>query len=100
SSISLDFAALSYVSPDMTAYSYRMEGIEKTWTTVQPNRKVYYTSLPPGQYTFKVKAAVNGITGQSGRELVIQVLPPFWASRLAYLVYALLVLLTGYYIVR
>jgi len=100
SSISLDFAALSYVSPDMTAYSYMMEGIEKTWTTVQPNRKVYYTSLPPGEYTFKVKAAVNGVAGQPARELVIQVLPPFWASPLAYLLYVLLVLLAGYYIVR
>jgi signal transduction histidine kinase len=100
SSISMDFAALSYISPDRTAYSYRMEGVEKNWTTIQPNRKVYYTNLSPGEYIFKVKAVVNGAAGAAERQLVIRILPPFWASPLAYLLYALLVLAIGFYLIR
>lgn len=100
SSISLDFAALSYVSPDMTTYNYMLEGLEKNWTRIKPNRKVYYTNLSPGEYTFKVNASVDGGLTESGRQLVIQILPPFWASPLAYSLYALLVLAIGYYVVR
>jgi signal transduction histidine kinase len=100
SSISLDFAALSYISPDMTSYRYMMSGVDESWTTIQPNRKVYYTNLSPGEYVFKVKAAVNGAGDESERQLIVHILPPFWASPLAYLVYALLVLSIGFYIIR
>jgi len=100
SSISLDFAALSYISPDMTSYRYMMSGVDESWTTIQPNRKVYYTNLSPGEYVFKVKAAVNGTGDESERQLIIHILPPFWASPLAYLFYALLVVSIGFYIIR
>jgi ligand-binding sensor domain-containing protein/signal transduction histidine kinase len=100
SSISMDFAALSYISPDMTTYRYMMTGVDENWTTIQPNRKVYYTNLPPGEYVFKVKATVNGAGGEPERQLTIHILPPFWASRLAYLFYALLITGLGFYIIR
>lgn len=100
SSISMDLAALSYISPDMTAYSYMMTGVDESWTTIQPNRKVYYTNLSPGEYVFKVKAAVNGAGEQPERQLTIRILPPFWASPLAYLFYTLLIVSIGFYIIR
>ena len=43
SSFSIDFAALSYVSPDMTEYAYKMVGLDKEWTHIQTNRKAYFT---------------------------------------------------------
>lgn len=100
SSISMDIAALSYISPDMTAYSYMMTGVDESWTTIQPNRKVYYTNLSPGEYVFKVKAAVNSAGEQPERQLTIRILPPFWASPLAYLFYTLLIVSIGFYIIR
>ena len=59
SSISIDFAALSYISPEMTAYKYKLEGLDDDWTKIKTNRKVYFTNLSPGTYTFKIKAAAN-----------------------------------------
>ncbi len=59
SSISIDFAALSFTSPEVTEYSYIMKGLDKDWTYIKSNRKVYYTNLEPGTYTFKLKAAAN-----------------------------------------
>jgi signal transduction histidine kinase/ligand-binding sensor domain-containing protein/DNA-binding response OmpR family regulator len=87
-SLSLDFAALSYLSPEMTGYMYTLNGFDKDWTWLKTNRKVFYTQLPPGTYTFLVKAAENGKNwGSESAKLEIRILPPFWASPLAYLVY-------------
>src|SRR5690606_37182687 len=57
SSFSIDFAALSYTSPQMTEYAYLMEGLDKNWTYLKTNRKAYFTKLLPGIYIFKVKAS-------------------------------------------
>ncbi|GAA4801576.1 two-component regulator propeller domain-containing protein [Olivibacter ginsenosidimutans] len=93
SSFSIDFAALSYISPDMTEYTYKMEGLEPNWTYLQTNRKAYFTELPPGVYTFKV-SSVNSEGKRIGKEatLWIRILPPYWASPLAYTLYFLLLI--------
>jgi signal transduction histidine kinase/ligand-binding sensor domain-containing protein len=89
-SFSIDFAALSFTSPGMTEYMYIMEGLDKEWTYLKTNRKVYFTDLSPGSYTFKVRATMNsGIWNGKDASVVIEILPPFWASKLAYFVYAL-----------
>jgi ligand-binding sensor domain-containing protein/signal transduction histidine kinase len=89
STISIDFAALSFTSPEMNEYAYKMEGFDKEWTLLKSNRKAYFTELPPGHYTFKVKASNgSGVWNNKSAELEIEILPPFWASRWAYLLYA------------
>src|SRR5690606_40722146 len=60
SSFSIDFAALGFVSPVMTEYTYKMEGLDKEWTHIRTNRRVYFTELPPGDYTFRVNVADSG----------------------------------------
>jgi signal transduction histidine kinase/ligand-binding sensor domain-containing protein len=99
SSFSIDFAALSYTTPEITAYKYKMEALEKEWTQVRMNRKVYFTNLAPGNYTFRVMAATNGHWGQE-KQLTIIITPPFWATRWAWCIYAFIVLAIGYYVVR
>lgn len=101
STFSIDFAALSYTAPEMTEYAYKMEGLDKDWTYLQANRKVYFTGLAPGTYQFRVKAA-NGSGFWNSRELSLQIriLPPFWASQWAYALYALLLVITVLYIIR
>jgi len=86
-SISIDFAALSYRSPELTQYSYRLEGLETGWTKLKTNRRVYFTKLPPGEYTFQVKAAT--IVGRWGQEqkLKLIIAPPWWLSSQAYVLY-------------
>ncbi|WP_160711780.1 ligand-binding sensor domain-containing protein [Chitinophaga solisilvae] len=91
SSFSIDFAALSYTSPAMTAYAYKMEGLDQDWTYLESNRKAYFTKLSPGAYRFLVRAAnSSGNWSVSPRVLHIEILPPFWASYGAYTFYLLL----------
>jgi len=99
SSISIDFAALSYVSPEMTTYKYKLQGLDDEWTNIKTNRKVYFTNLSPGTYTFKIKAAINGLWSKNERELIIEIKPPIWATAWAYLLYAILAGLVLYYFI-
>lgn len=103
SSFSIGFAALSYFSPEMTEYAYRMQGLYKDWEYLKTNRKVYFTKLAPGSYVFEAKALLNGSDrwSQKNVKLLIRVLPPFWKSAAAYIVYTLLiVLLVSYLFIR
>lgn len=99
SSFNLDFAALSYNSPEMTQYCYFMEGLDKEWTAVRPNRKVYFTNLTPGRYVFKLKAFING-SWTPTKELRIHILSPWWATTLAYVIYWGLLIGLIYYLLR
>jgi signal transduction histidine kinase/DNA-binding response OmpR family regulator/streptogramin lyase len=92
SNISLDVAALSYIIPEMNGYAYKMDGIDKSWTQLKNNRKIYYTKLSPGEYTFRVKGANSeGIWNNHETKLLIKVLPPYWATIWAYLFYSAVV---------
>ena len=100
SSVSFDFAALSYISPEMTAYQYKLEGLDKEWTMLKTNRKVYFTNLSPGKYIFKIKASINDVwSDKNERELTIIITPPIWATAWAYLIYVLLGILILSYII-
>lgn len=100
SSFSIDFAALSFASPEVTEYRYKMEGLDNDWTYLKTNRKVYFTNLQPGTYTFKVKAAVNGICNKAETRLTVYIAPPFWATWWAYGIYVLCAAFLLYYILR
>jgi ligand-binding sensor domain-containing protein len=99
SSFSIDFAGLSFTSPEMTEYEYTMDGLDKEWTYIKPNRKVYFTSLSPGNYTFKLKASSNGKWMNEEKTLAIKILPPMWATWWAYLIYFCLFATIFYYLI-
>jgi ligand-binding sensor domain-containing protein/signal transduction histidine kinase len=90
SSFSIDFAALSYTSPVMTEYAYKMDGIDRNWTYLKQNRKAYFTDLSPGKYTFSVKASnSSGVWNTRETLLQIEILPAWWLSNFAFVLYGL-----------
>ena len=96
SSFSIDFTVLSYHSPEMTTFSYFMQGLDKDWTAIKPNRRVYFTNLAPGNYTFNLKASINNNLIKEEKRLIINILPPWWATWWAYLLYALIFIAVVY----
>ena len=101
STFSIDFASLSYTAPEMSEYAYKMEGLSDDWTFLKTNRKVYFTDLSSGIYTFKVKSADSkGNWDVKECKLIIEILPPWWASKWAYTLYTLLAALLTFYIIR
>ncbi len=92
SSLSFEIAALSYVTPEANEYAYFMEGFDKEWTMLKNNRRIFYTQLPPGNYTFRVKGSGSGdVWNQRETVLHIRVTPPWWNSPWAYALYAVLI---------
>ena len=92
-SISFEFAALDYSSSDKNQYRYRLEGFETGWKDPGRFRRVTYTNLPAGNYTFKVKGSNNeGVWGQHTAAINLRVTPPPWKSGWAYAAYILLAL--------
>lgn len=92
SSFNIDFAALSYFSPEKTEYAYKISGLYNNWQYLKTNRKIYFTKLAPGEYVFEAKAMIQGSNewSKNNIKLFIVVLPPYWQSPLAWLIYAFL----------
>lgn len=91
SSFSLDFAALSYTTPEMTEYWYQLSGLNDEWIPLNKKHEVFFTELPAGDYNFKVKSVnISGVWSEEASALQIKVLPTFWKSNLAYALYTLL----------
>ncbi|MFD2286217.1 response regulator [Pedobacter petrophilus] len=101
STFSIDFAALGYTSPETTEYRYMMEGLDKNWVYLKRNRKVYFTNLSPGTYTFKIRASNGfGKWNQDSTEMVIFIDPPIWASGYVLFIYSLALILIFYLTIR
>lgn len=79
SSIIFEFAAFNYTSPSKNQYAYILEGYDKEWNYVGSKHEATYTSLPAGNYTFRVKASNNdGLWNEQGSSLEIVITPAIW----------------------
>jgi signal transduction histidine kinase/ligand-binding sensor domain-containing protein/DNA-binding response OmpR family regulator len=90
---SVEFAALNFFHPEKSLYKYKLEGFNKDWlVTDASQRRITFTNLDPRDYILKVKASnSDGIWGEEA-ELHITVLPPFWKTNLAFVLYAFLII--------
>lgn len=77
----IDFTVCNYVAGNHNTFSYKLEGLDKQWTTIDGPGSVTYSNLPPGDYRFLLRAANNdGVwcDGETGLDIVIQ---PKWYNR-------------------
>ena len=79
---SFEFASLDFQAPEKNRYAYKMEGLDEKWTyTTADKRFATYTTLPAGDYVFKVKGTnSDGIWNENGTVLKIRITPPFWQT--------------------
>jgi len=88
---SVEYALLAYGYQDKCNYAYRLKGYDSAWHFQESTeRQVTFQNLPPGTYTLELKAqGSNGLWHDLGYGLKIRVLPPWWATWWAWLMYAL-----------
>lgn len=90
--ISIDFVGLHFRNPAGNRYAYRLEGFDTGWIDGRAVRTATYSNLPPGTYTFRVKAAsADGVWNEDGASIRVVVRPPWWRTPWAYGAYVLLV---------
>ena len=99
--IAFDFVALEYSAPDKIDYAYYMEGWDKAWNYVGKSRTANYTRLHEGSYTFRLKTT-NADGAWNNREYTLQitVLPPWYRTWWAYLLYFTLIASLAYTYLR
>lgn len=94
SSFSIDYAALNFFDPEKNQYAFMLENFDKDWNLVKGQRRATYTNIPPGNYIFRLKGAgPDGTWSPVPLSLQITVLPPWWKTWYAYLLYIVLFLL-------
>ncbi|WP_084625572.1 hybrid sensor histidine kinase/response regulator transcription factor [Salinimicrobium xinjiangense] len=97
----IDFASIDFTRPEKIQFAYYLEGFEDNWNYVQSSRSATYTNLPPGSYTFKVKATnSDGLWEAEPTILNIIIQKPWWFTNVALLSYVLVFLLICYVILR
>ena len=89
--LELTFAATDIDAPDLVRYAYRLIGLEHEWVNPKDRRYVRYTALPPGDYTFSVRAT-SAWREWPDREIAFpfRITPPWWRTAWAYAGYGLL----------
>lgn len=96
----INFAVLNFIKPQKNQYAYMLEGFESNWNYVK-NPTATYTNLPVGTYTLLIKGANNdGIWNPTPTRLSITVLPPWWKTDFAYVMYCLITGLTLFLVIR
>lgn len=92
--VTFQFAALDYVNPKGILYAYRLQGLEEEWNEADNNRSASYINLPAGRYKLQIKSTnSDGVWTNNVRTLPIHVLPTFWETYWAWLLYFILFIL-------
>jgi signal transduction histidine kinase/ligand-binding sensor domain-containing protein len=60
--LTIQYLGVNLTAPEQVIYQYRLEGLEEAWQDAGHRTEAIYTRLPPGTYTFEVRAS-NG-TGE------------------------------------
>ena len=90
----IEFSAFSYSTVGRCQYMYYLEGLETDWNNVGNRNFATYTNISPGTYTLHIKAVYNERQSDiEERQLVIEVLPPFWLTGWAYAIYVFIILI-------
>lgn len=98
SMFSIEYANTNYIPFNKDEIEYYLEGFSRDWTNMRDQYSVTYTNLNPGKYTLIVRAKNNSLVPEN--KLEIEILPPFYRTGWAYLLYILCIGGILYYFFR
>jgi diguanylate cyclase (GGDEF)-like protein len=89
-----EFAAAFYEKTNATRFQYQLEGFDKAWSEWDSASAKEYTNVPEGKYRFRVRA--QNVYGTEGQEAIyaFEILPPWFRTWWAYLIWISGVLLS------
>jgi signal transduction histidine kinase len=96
---SFDFFAIDFISPGDEKYLFMLENYDDEWHDIGSDHRASFFNIPPGIYNFRVKA-VSGDGSAVEKSIRIIISPPWWKTWWAYLIYAVLAIVTGYLIYK
>lgn len=98
--IVINYTAFWFQNPQELTFSYILENYDKDWVQSR-DRSVTYSSLPPGEYKFRLRASTTSdFSSQKEIALDFTINPPFWKRVWFYVLVAFTSVYAGYSIIR
>jgi ligand-binding sensor domain-containing protein/serine phosphatase RsbU (regulator of sigma subunit) len=95
--LTFDFIGISLTAPQKVRYQYMLEPLDKGWFSVTEKQEAVYSHIPPGTYTFKLKAMNNdGVWNENPITFQFTILPPWYLTWWAIISYIIIVIF-GFY---
>ncbi|MEN2283756.1 two-component regulator propeller domain-containing protein [Algoriphagus sp. SE2] len=99
--LTFQIASLVFSSPEKNQFEYFLEGYDNSWINSGPLNVARYTNLPPGDYTFFTRSSnYDGIWSDETVEYSFSILPPWYWSWTAKLIYVILLILGIWWIIN
>ena len=94
--ITIRFLGFWYQNTESLNYLYKLDNYDVEWINTR-NQEVTYSRLPPGDYTFRVKASDNDdFAGARETTVSFSIRPPFWRTGAFYVVVVALFVIGAY----
>jgi len=82
-SFQFEFSVLDYKNPDKLQFSFKLENHDEDWSTPLTTNRAVYQNMPPGNYTFLLKATnSDGVVMPDIKQFGIAIRPSFLKSPL------------------
>lgn len=91
---SVEFSLLTYGNTEKNVYAYQLEGYDEDWQYCDKGlHRATFQNLSSGTYHLRVKATDGyGKWQELPYTIIIKVLPPWYASRIAFMFYILMLI--------
>jgi signal transduction histidine kinase/ligand-binding sensor domain-containing protein/DNA-binding response OmpR family regulator len=95
------FANINYQNTDKLSYQYQLAGYDHWSEVARENLTANYTNIPAGEYQFQVRVTNNnGQWNGAETSISILILPPWWLTTLALIIYSLLIIISIYLVIH
>lgn len=92
--LTINFAALDFGAPEKIRYKYKLEGLNQDWIELGNQSRVSLYRIPTGEYHLQIRGTnKDGVWSENEASLMIRVSPPWWNTGLAFVLYALILIL-------
>ncbi|MCX6307551.1 MAG: ATP-binding protein [Bacteroidia bacterium] len=99
--ITISFSTTNYINVLKTDVEYQLVGFDKDWIDANYLQSITYTNLNPGKYSLRIRGKNQTSAGLfPQREIAITVLPPFYRTTIAYIIYLLLIVIISWVWIR
>ena len=80
--LEIRYTGISTIKPEQIKFQYRLDGHDGDWIDAGTRRSANYSYLPPGNYTFRVRAAnSDGVWSTHDAEVKLELWPYFYQTK-------------------
>tara|TARA_R110000868_G_scaffold85301_5_gene240008 strand:+ start:20315 stop:23116 length:2802 start_codon:yes stop_codon:yes gene_type:complete len=96
--ISFSYTVPEYNKYINVEYQFLLKGFQDQWSEWSAKSSVNFKNLPPGDYSFQVKAKFANATLDNTAIYSFTILKPWYRTNIAIFIYLVFILVMGYYI--